>query len=72
MPYLLLDKDAEPPEGYTPLKSTAPIPGQDWLFNGQRFRETARTPSENGYKITLERADIEPLYSYITDAPRES
>ena len=32
-------------------------PGADWFIEGRRYRETARTELDNGYRVTLESAD---------------
>lgn len=66
MPYVLQRPDQDPPEGYITLGANPPIPGADWYVEGRRYREVNRTDDEDGgYTLTLERADIEPLYSFV-------
>lgn len=30
------------------------IPGADWYINGRRYQEVNRTPTPDGYTVTLE------------------
>lgn len=66
MEYLLLDKDADPPEGYSMPSYVGLKPGADWIFAGKRFRETSRTKTQNGplvqETITLVAADGDPFF----------
>lgn len=63
MHYLLTPKGSGPPAGYTDPIPHPPVPGVDWYFQGMggRYREVNRVDTEDGYTLTLERADLPPL-----------
>lgn len=65
MAYIFTKADEAPPTEYATPAAHPTIPGADWYIEGHRYRETGRTPTENGYTMTLERADIEPPYSFV-------
>lgn len=65
MTYILTGKDEPAPDGYSPAPHPT-IPGADWYIEGRRYRETGRTPTEDGYTMTLEPADSDELLGYIT------
>lgn len=59
MPYHLFFEGQEPPAEYgEPLDLDKAVPGEDWIINGRRYRETGRTDLGDGhYTISLE--DVE-------------
>lgn len=65
---ILTDVDEPAPTGYSPA-SHQTIPGADWYIGGQRYRETSRTPTEGGYAMTLELAEVPDLLGYTIEQP---
>lgn len=59
MPYILTSKNEPAPDGYGVADLRKTVPGADWYIDGRRYHETGREPTETGFTITLERADID-------------
>lgn len=47
-------------------------PGADWFVNGRRYRESARTQLENGYRATLTPVDADSALGYNALRTEES